>query len=163
MKFIRYLPIISILLFSDIAFAQHVDTSKYAILTNISEFIYCNFPSSYKMATITEKEVDSVEKILIKCIDKYNITAKLNIPECMEKYKVAPEAYLLRLDRYKRQYIASISPNGDKIIWVNFFCMGDFGNNYWRKEVLFVDDGGNCFFSVKINLTRREYFDLSIN
>jgi hypothetical protein len=63
--------------------------------------------------------------------------------------------------QYKRQYIPYISKNGTKHIKVICFCR-DEGIN-WKKEVLLVYDGGDCFFEVIINLATNTYSDLMIN
>jgi len=64
--------------------------------------------------------------------------------------------------RYKRQYIPYLSKNGTKHIKIICFCE-DFGNNNWKKDILLVDDGGDCFFQVIINLATNTYSDLMIN
>lgn len=64
--------------------------------------------------------------------------------------------------RYKRQYIPYLSKNGSKHIKIICFCE-DFGNNNWKKNILSVLDGGNCFFEVIINLSTNTYSQLRIN
>lgn len=65
------------------------------------------------------------------------------------------------LSNYKFQYVTFYNENREKIVWVNAFC-DDFGKN-WRNEIIFVKDGGSCFFNFKINLSKREYFDFQVN
>ncbi len=57
--------------------------------------------------------------------------------------------------------MAFINEEGEKEVWVNCFCKTD-GQN-WKKESIQVDDGGNCYFRVKINLTTGKYHDLMVN
>lgn len=64
------------------------------------------------------------------------------------------------LNKYKRQYFGLIDENGNKLIWVNFFS-SDFPK--WRKELVFVMDGGYRYFNIKVNLGAEEVFDLEIN
>lgn len=65
-----------------------------------------------------------------------------------------------RLDEYKRQYIGIIIAER-KIIYANFFC-NSFETD-WRKEFVFVLDGGNCFFQFMYDLNTGEFFNLQIN
>ena len=65
-----------------------------------------------------------------------------------------------RLDEYNRQYIGVI-PDGKKIIYANYFC--DSLERDWRKDFLFVMDGGDCFFQFKYDVDAAEFFDLLVN
>lgn len=65
-----------------------------------------------------------------------------------------------REPEYMRQYLGIIE-DGEQIIYANFFCT--IHDIDWRNELVFVSDGGDCFFSVKYNPTSKEFFDLSVN
>jgi len=75
--------------------------------------------------------------------------------------KINVKDFVIDLKKYKRQYIAVINSKGEKEVWVNCFC--DTWKKNWRKELIFVLDGGNCYFNLKINLTKGEYYDLMVN
>jgi len=62
---------------------------------------------------------------------------------------------------YKTQIISYTNNSGEKVIYANYFC-STFGAD-WTKEFLSVDDGGNCFFNIKVNLQTEEVFDLIVN
>lgn len=64
-----------------------------------------------------------------------------------------------RLDEYNRQYIGIVL-NGNQIIYANYFCdsVGD-----WKKQFVFVMDGGDCFFQFQYDVDTAEYFDLQVN
>lgn len=65
-----------------------------------------------------------------------------------------------RLDEYNRQYLGIILGE-KKIIYANFFCSQiDFD---WRKDFVFVMDGGSCFFQFKYDVDTGEFFDLQVN
>ncbi|MBL8016555.1 MAG: hypothetical protein JNK43_04735 [Ignavibacteria bacterium] len=69
-----------------------------------------------------------------------------------------------KLENYYRQFAGAVLENGDKVIWINCFCYVD--NDYfrkWKEDFIMVDDGGNCFFNVKVNLNTSGYFDLMVN
>ncbi len=44
---------------------------------------------------------------------------------------------------------------------MNSFCTTL--DNRWKTEFILVDDGGNCFFNFKINLTTKKYYELNVN
>lgn len=72
------------------------------------------------------------------------------------------ERYLINLANYKRQLVVVTNKRGEKVVWVNCFCRK--GNQAsWRHQIVEVDDGGNCYFNVKLNLTRRIWYDLMVN
>jgi len=76
--------------------------------------------------------------------------------------------------KYYRQYSFYIDQNGDKIIYINAFCRQferpvDSSGVWimkpydWKNEFLIVEDGGDCFWSIQINLTTMSYFDFYVN
>lgn len=65
-----------------------------------------------------------------------------------------------KLDEYNRQYIGIIL-DGKQIIYANYFC--DSVETNWRKDFVFVMDGGDCFFQFKYDVETAEFFDLQIN
>jgi hypothetical protein len=65
-----------------------------------------------------------------------------------------------RLDNYNRQYIGLILDQ-KRIVYANFFC--DSFETDWRKDFIFVMDGGDCYFQVKYDVESAEFFDLQVN
>jgi hypothetical protein len=139
-----------------------VDTYKIAIIPfdkSKSWFFKENEPTS-----LTSIDMEQIEKLITLCIFNYN-SKKLKIYNQLDKNKIENKEYFERncidLSKYKRQYVATINSKGEKEIWVNLFC--DTYNSNWKKEILVVFDGGNCFFNVKLNLKKKKYFELIIN
>jgi len=64
-----------------------------------------------------------------------------------------------RLDKYNRQYVGMIL-DGKKIIYANYFCESV---ETWRKDFVFVLDGGDCFFQFKYDVDSAQFFDLQVN
>ena len=89
--------------------------------------------------------------------------------EYLEKYnggdqavKASILAILGRLSGYRRQYVGLVEDNGNKTIWINYFYDdGEFA--YWTQNLVFVLDGGNSFFRIKVNLNKKECYGFSIN
>lgn len=65
-----------------------------------------------------------------------------------------------RLDEYNRQYIGIIL-DGKQVIYANYFC--DSAQLDWRKDFVFVMDGGDCFFQFNYNVDSADFFDLQVN
>ena len=71
--------------------------------------------------------------------------------------------------KYRFQLVPSINEKGEKIIWINAFCFGKWGSerrSEWRTKIYpryMVDDGGTCFFDLKINLTLNNYSEFGMN
>lgn len=98
---------------------------------------------------LTPGGVDSLETIIDSACKAYNEKT----PDSL--YQVMP------LQKYRRQYMPVVTADGDRVVWVNFFC-DDFSVD-WRKQIVAVKDGGNCFFQLFININRRKAYDLSMN
>lgn len=65
-----------------------------------------------------------------------------------------------RLDEYNRQYVGIVL-DGKQIIYANYFC--DSVEIDWRKDFVFVMDGGDCFFQFKYDVDAATFFDLQVN
>lgn len=91
--------------------------------------------------------------------DLLKIDTMLNI--CINDYKLDKKNFTIDLTRYKRQYVAVLNSKGEKEVWVNCFCRAE--NQDWKKNLIFVEDGGNCYFNLKINLTTGQYYELMVN
>lgn len=70
--------------------------------------------------------------------------------------------YEVTLEGMRRQYVPVINQNGEKEVWINFFC-DDPENEDGKKNLITVLDGGNCHFNLKVNLTTKTYSDLYVN
>ncbi len=118
----------------------------------------------YKPAELTNADLVDIEKLLRKCIDNYNPEQERQYNETKTRnrsLKISVTDFIIDLKKYKRQYITVTNNKGEKEVWVHCFC--NSGKKNWRKELIFVLDGGNCYFNLKINLTKGEYYDLMVN
>jgi hypothetical protein len=60
--------------------------------------------------------------------------------------------------------VAVINKDNEKIIWVNCFNINSsFTFDYWKKQIVQVFDGGDNFFNLKINITKKYYYDFLVN
>ena len=141
---------------------QRIDTSNYAILT--FDTAYTWIFENVKPSTLTAIEIEEVENILKRCVDNYNPYQQLQfdtISKAHPEYKLKVEYFIIELSRYRRQYVPVINSAGQKEVWVNCFCRSS--NSNWRKHIVHVHDGGNCYFSVSINLSTKTFSRFIVN
>lgn len=53
----------------------------------------------------------------------------------------------------------NVDANGETVVWINAYC----DSAPPHRGIRFVHDGGDCYWQVKVNLTRKKIYDLSIN
>jgi len=82
----------------------------------------------------------------------------------LEGMTTAPaKAIVASLASYKRQYLG-YTDGGKKWILVNSFCETYWReNDTWRDRVVYVLDGGPCFFQVRYDLSGSQFEQLEIN
>lgn len=120
----------------------------------------------YQRTNLSQSELLQAEKILIKAIEKYNSKEEKRLIELRKLYpyqKFNKKYFIIDLKNYNRQYIPAINEKGEKEIWINFFCDSTKEHPYWKKEVVFVLDGGNCYFNIVINLSKNTFYKHYVN
>jgi len=147
-----------------------IDTTKIVILPydSTDTWIFKNCTQ----AELTNDDFELSDSILTICINKYNIEQEKQYKKiCSEYPNVNFDKYrfLINITRYRRQYICVTNERGEKEIWINFLCESPLSSfvgknpNRWKTDIIVVEDGGNCFFNIKINLTTKMYYDLFVN
>lgn len=139
-----------------------IDTSSITIIEFNTNYHWL-FKSA-KRSELNSKELKQIEKILTDSLIKYNSKQQLQFQEISKKYPNADfnlSNFIIELERYKRQYVPVVNEKGEKEVWINCFC-GKWGEN-GRTEVFEVEDGGNCYFNLKINLTTETIYDFMVN
>ncbi len=140
-----------------------IPDSTYVILDYKSDW-YWLFKDA-KPTTLTENELAEIESIIEKAVRENNEQQQENL----EKHNTenpdnqwTETGFELSTKGFKRQYVPVINSEGQKEIWINFFC-DDWGSENWKSELMEVDDGGNCYFNLKVNLETMTYSELYIN
>lgn len=139
-----------------------VVTPEYVILKYDSTMH--RFFKDSKPAELNLSEIKEIELLLSKCINTYNSKQLKRFEKDTKenlRYKISKSQYIIDLKRYDRQFVSVINKKGEKEVWVNCFCITSSHN--WKKMIFIVDDGGNCFFHLKINLSKKMYYNLSVN
>lgn len=138
-----------------------IDHSLIAVF-NISDawmFTKC------KPATLTTRDYLDIERLVTQCLDEYNSEQRKKIKEYRLKYPaddIDESQHIIDWKLYKKQYCPAINEKGEKEIWINCFC--DFGyHDGWKESIVTVSDGGKCYFNLKVNLSQKTYYHLSVN
>jgi len=117
-----------------------------------------------KPTNLTDSELVDIERLIRKCINEYNPEQEIQYQEFKSNFpdsEIEKSNFVIELSKYKRQYIAVTNIKGEKEVWVNCFC-GTWDRD-WKKNLIFVLDGGNCYFNLKINLTTGKYYEFMVN
>ncbi len=75
---------------------------------------------------------------------------------------------------YGRQYVCFVNSKGERLIWVNALCrilksQVEINGEYelkkwdWQNKLILVDDGGDCYWRILINIDKETYSDFYIN
>ena len=127
------------------------DTSKVTIIS-FDESESHPFDSNYRQATLTQADLNQVDTLLIKCVTEYN----RSLEQGYKRFSID-----LIKNNYKRQLVAVTNNKGEKEVWVNCFCRAS--SYKWKSQIMLVEDGGNCYFNFKINLSSKRVYDLAVN
>jgi len=148
-----------------------MDTSVIAIFS-YDTIKYRWYNSVFKdgiPTVLTNAELLKIDTLLNTCINDYNPSQELEYSKYKAQSKIDTPLYkrdkkhfLIFLYRYKRQYLPIINARGEKEVWINCFCTPN-GTEKWRSEIISVEDGGNCFFNIKLNLTTGQFYAFSVN
>ncbi|OGX90799.1 hypothetical protein [Hymenobacter coccineus] len=148
-----------------------VDTSRVAIFpydARRDQYIFQN-AGPLKATALSMAEFAIVDSLLAACVKEYNQAQAVEL-EDMRKVmhkdyfavQLHEERYLINLANYKRQLITVTNAKSEKVVWINcFYREGSHAS--WRHQLIEVDDGGNCYFNIKLNLTRRTWYDVMVN
>lgn len=142
--------------------ATGIDTSVIAVLP---------FDTSYhwlfrdaKPAYLNGDDIRKTETLLKECLADHNLEQEDLFKELDARNpddRLDRNHFVIDLARYKRQYTAVVNAKGEKEVWVNCFC-SEPGYD-WKKQILGVADGGNCYFNLKINLATGNCYDFQVN
>ena len=143
---------------------QSASPDHYVIL-QFDTTVYTSLPPDCTQATLSNDDFANIDRVLSYCVNKYNHSQTIEYREIVKKLPdqdLKINDYVIDLKRYYRQYIVVYNKRGEKEVWVNCFCNIQSLDN-WREKAVIVMGGGNCFFNVRINLTRKSFSDFMVN
>ncbi|MEZ4087608.1 MAG: hypothetical protein R3B71_04745 [Candidatus Gracilibacteria bacterium] len=101
-----------------------------------------------ELFTPTVQDVEKAEGIFSQCLADYALKDE-NLADVQKK-----------IGSYMRQYVGFVQ-DGHKMVWMNFFIDSEpLTFKDWKKRIIAVDDGGNSFFNVKVDIDAGECSDL---
>lgn len=112
--------------------------------------------------TPTKEDIRFAEKILTDSIDYIRKNQPKQRNSTMGIKWDSYPIDLGTLPYYRRQYIGFKTEEGDSIIWINFLKDSISDKELSEDLVMVLDDGSN-YWSVFINITRKELFGMSVN
>ena len=116
-------------------------------------FIFMNVENQKERYTPTKENIAQVETLLkdsISYILKYQNKCKSLINKNT-------------LKKYRRQYVGFLTKDNDIIIWVNFMNNKAISDKELSEDVIRVFDGGSNYWSIFVNLTKKELFEMQVN
>jgi hypothetical protein len=147
------------LLTSQLCFSQKgiVVLNDSAVLGNVSMIYQLSNISSFELAN---SELDELLSLTRSFIKQTNQELKSRSDEYggwnnAKRYKIK------NLGTYIVQIVPYLNEQGEKEVWINGFC-NDIGP-FWRNQLVLVLDGGNCYFNMRINLTKRTLLSAGTN
>ena len=132
---------------------------KIAILINTEYNNWLQKKYGFERWNPTDKDLILVEEILDIAINN-------------KEFDFLKKPIKKNIENYYRQYVPYINKNGEKIIKINAFCeilenppnpekgITEWTEMDWRNEYVIVDDGGYCYWQIKINIDTNQYIDL---
>jgi hypothetical protein len=161
---------------SDYPLSKDIDLSdiKYSVVRFKPGFTKDHiFTWDHKSANIGVSEIRECERLLRAFVHSYNTDESIRKQLLYSTRFFSP----IDLQCYGRQYMPVVSVNGEKLVFLNCFCNpgrwrfneppifkknGIFGLlrlSGWDKGFIDEEDGGNCYFRLKINLDKGEVFE----
>lgn len=116
-------------------------------------FIFMSVENQKERYTPTQENIAQVEKLLkdsISYILKYQNKCKSPINKNT-------------LKKYRRQYVGFLTKDNDIIIWVNFINNKGISDKELSEDVIRVYDGGSNYWSIFVNLAKKELFEMQVN
>jgi hypothetical protein len=153
------LLVIAIFLFMNNVYSQeaiHVKGRCYEGYIFSKEHSIWGFPPKENRYTPTPENIAQAEKILKDSINTDYVRSN------QKAYRKTP-INSRTLNSYMRQYVGYLTDDNEIVIWVNLFKRKNIGNQDPALDIISVLGGGYYFWSIRVNITTKELFDMRIN
>lgn len=135
-------------------------SKKYTVISDTAQLSWLK-DSLVSFWSPTVEDYQLAESILMKAIRGYASDRGSRLSQ-----ETAPNYY--------RQYVFYRNTRGDSMVFINAFCeihqvpIDSAGTTIWRPEdwqhqFIRVNDGGDCYWSIVINLTKKNYEQFNVN
>ncbi|RZM20897.1 MAG: hypothetical protein EOO88_34860 [Pedobacter sp.] len=136
----------------EIVLACGYDTAKIAVIKFTPAFSD-RFPAEVSPVYLNCTDFRWIDTLVVRAINTHNF----HMENWLQQARGIDSSSL----NYKRQYLAVVTLNGEKLVWANFLC--SVYHFDWKKVALDVADGGKCYFNVLLNLITMSFSPLSVN
>jgi hypothetical protein len=124
---------------------------EFAILNSTK---YNSVSGKAKPLDLSSADVSQIKLLLILARNEYNHTIQDSI------------RMIRPFENYRLQWVPFINEKGEKEVWVSGLCKRSLDSDImkqWKKKLIVVRDGGNCYFHLRVNLTLESYTNVSVN
>lgn len=148
--FVIQLLIITRLVGQTIANKQTQSAIQYALFNSPTDIDLVFYKKHYKPTKLTKEQLIVAQSIIKGVSDSLNflITSTNTNTGVVDTLK------------HVFQIVTAKNSKGQVFLWINAICEPD---KEWRRRIVFVDDGGSCYYKFKIDLAFRKYFAIEIN
>lgn len=123
---------------------------RYALFTSQTNNDLAFYSKYYRPVKLTKDQLDIVQSIIKEVSDSLHfLNTSTNV-----------NTGIVDTLKHSFQIVSAINNRGRVYLWINAICDPD---KDWRHRLIFVDDGGSCYYRLKINLKTKQYFDIEIN
>jgi len=147
------LTILVLLIAQQPLFVKGKGFKGYIFSEDVEMYVY--FKEKPGRFTPTRAEVILCEKLLKEQLRNIKQSKAAQCAGCLVIHE--------NLQRYMRQYVGYINEKGEKILWINMLWDESSYLEDVDKRIIMVDDGGNYYWNVKVNLKSAKIYDLQIN
>ena len=82
------------------------------------------------------------------------------LPICMNKTENFKG--IKKTDNFSKQCIGTRNKNGEIEVWINCSCSG-ISKDSFKYFITTTHDGGPCYFKLKLNLNKKDCFNVFVN
>ncbi|MBS1772488.1 MAG: hypothetical protein JST82_06500 [Bacteroidetes bacterium] len=148
---------------------KNLFTDNYAVIcdTSLQTMMLIHEDKDELTCTrLDNKELQLIDTLLKDAISDYNKKLEKEYKKRYggRKMDISNMTIDLYKENYKRQCFAYVNKKGEKIVWVNCMCSEDpVDIEGWKSHLIIVRDGGKCYFNLKVDLAKKEAYDLRVN
>ncbi|WP_046245684.1 hypothetical protein [Hymenobacter terrenus] len=139
---------------------ERANSANYTVLS-ISKMFDKSILKGQQDTPLTSQDIETIDQLIHHAVETYNAAQMARYKAWIEKNQnVNTDRFLIDLAKYRRQYFCAANDEGEKEVWVNCFCDEP---KWWRTGLVFVLDGGKCYFQLAINLHTKKVLSFATN
>lgn len=125
----------------------------FGYVFNKEHFVFFGIKNQKERYTPTKEDIKEAEKLL-----------KDSIESVLEKNRLTYTSIKRHtLRKYRRQYVGFLTNDGDIVICINLIRNKQIDNIELSNDIVELFDGGDYFWSIFINITKKTLFDIHVN